>query len=254
MANNETLVSIYDRNAPDMENVSPFYEWAMGVFNQYQVPYDASIIDIGCGTGAVIARLYKQGYRNLTGVDFSPGCLRLAAAKGLPICLSRHDIVEEPLSEEYDAVLMTGVIDLVTNPRAALRNVRVGLKEQGLFFISIRNLTAYFPWYHLRFLARKLERWPRAKHWFLHFTTPLSMRRNEYPVDEMFTASQARDLLRDCGFEIVGEHSAQILPMLWIWDLTRLVRMMQWIDGRVGSPGVLGYRYMFVCKKRESEG
>lgn len=250
--NNEILVNIYDRNAASMENVAHFYRWVMEIFSQYEVPVNASIIDIGCGTGAVLEYLRDKGYQSLTGVDFSQGCLRLAKERNLLARLYRQDIVEEPIAGAYDVAIMTTVIDFVEDPNTALNNVLAGLKEQGLFFISIRNLTAYFPWYHLGFFANSLRRWPRARHWFLQFTTPLSWRRNEYPVDEMFTTSQARVMLHNAGLAIVGEHSAQFLPMFWIWDVPQLVAAMKWIDKHFPSPKRLGYMYMFVCQKGPS--
>lgn len=249
----KSAVEIYDQHAPEMENVPLFYDWVFAVFRRYHVPYDASILDVGCGTGALDSILYHSGYHALSGVDFSLGCLDLARARGLPIAFAQHDITQDPVRGQFDVVFMTTVIDFLQNPRVALNNIRKSLHDDSLFFVSIRNLHAYFPWYHFRSLANRLNRWPRAKHWFLHFTTPLSMRRDEYPVDEMFTVPQARDMLREADLLVVGEHSAQLLPMLWIWDVPQLIAIMEWIDRHIPVPKRLGYMYMFVCKKKHPE-
>lgn len=249
MNDSHSLASIYDQHAPEMENIDSFYEWVLDVFRQYDVPVGASILDVGCGTGALLASLYQSGYHQLNGIDFSQGCLSLAALKCIPVRLSHHDIVMKAFPMQYDIVFMTTVIDFVTDPVVALCHIRESLKLDSLLFISIRNLNAYYPWYHLGSLASKLTRWPRARHWFHQFTTPLSWRRDEYPVENMFKPSQMRQMLSNCGFVAIGEHSSMMLPMLWIWDMPRLVGMMKKVDSLLGSPGEMGYRYMFVCRK-----
>lgn len=117
MTNNEILVSIYDRNAASMENVSLFYQWVMDIFRQYEIPANASIIDIGCGTGVVLEYLHNEGYCCLTGVDFSQGCLRIAEGRNLPATLCHN--IDEPITGTYDAAIMTTVIDFVVNPDVA---------------------------------------------------------------------------------------------------------------------------------------
>lgn len=243
------LVSIYDQHAPEMENVTSFYEWVLNVFGQYDVPVGATILDVGCGTGALLAALYQSGYHHLDGIDFSQGCLSLATSKRIPAQLSCHDIVMSTYPKLYDIVFMTTVIDFVADPVAVLRHTRQSLIPDGLLFISIRNLGAYYPWYHLEPLAKKLSRWPRARHWFHQFTTPLSLRRDEYPVDNMFKPSQMRRMLASSGFAVIDEHASMILPMFWIWDMPRLVGMMNKADSLIRFPREMGYRYMFVCRR-----
>ncbi|KAK3608101.1 hypothetical protein CHS0354_004757 [Potamilus streckersoni] len=38
----------------------------------------SSIIDLGCGNGMMLINLWKRGFRNLTGVDYSEGAITLA--------------------------------------------------------------------------------------------------------------------------------------------------------------------------------
>src|SRR5688572_21167551 len=42
------------------------------------LPADGRILDLGCGAGRTTFGLYDEGYRNLLGVDFSPGMIRQA--------------------------------------------------------------------------------------------------------------------------------------------------------------------------------
>lgn len=242
------LAALYDRHAAEMENTAHFYRWVAQAVERYGLDRDAAILDAGCGPGALLEELHRRGYRNLAGLDFSPACLRLAAARNLPARLTLGDLTAAPLAGPYDAILMTGVIDFVADPRAALRHVRAGLRPAGRLFLTIRNLRAYWPWYHLRPLARRLDRRPRARHWFLHLTTPLSLRRDDYPIDEMYTPGRMRAMLRDGGFAVEAERSAGLLPMLWIDGRPRLLGLMRRVDALLPSAGPLGYRYLFVCR------
>ena len=44
---------------------------------------DASILDLGCGTGLVGEHLHRHGYTNIDGLDLSPELLQVAQAKGI---------------------------------------------------------------------------------------------------------------------------------------------------------------------------
>lgn len=47
----------------------------------YRLPKDARILDLCCGTGLVGENLIKQGYENISGIDFSNN-IRIAQKKG----------------------------------------------------------------------------------------------------------------------------------------------------------------------------
>lgn len=250
MVDKSAVVQHYNEYAREMENVADFYDWVVGIFERCSVPLDASIVDVGCGTGALLERLRQLGYMQLTGVDISAACLALARERVGGAQLELQDIEQSPLSGQYDAALMTTVVDFLAEPRAALEHVRDALRPGGLFLLSIRNVMAYFPWYHLRFLSRHMGRWPRLRHWFLHLTTPLGLRRNDQPVERMYRPAEARVLLRMAGFRVEAEYGGQILPMLWIPGLPRLTSCVRGLDRTVGVvvPRWLKFRYAFACR------
>lgn len=164
--NRAALARHYSEWAPAMENVAPFYAWVVAAVERW-VPRKAAIVDVGCGTGALLRHLAQRGYGHLTGVDIAPGCLDLAARRAPTARLALHDVEAAPLPERYDAALVTTVIDFVADPEAALANVHASLHPGGLLLLTIRNKLAFFPLYHLRGLARALAFSPRLAHWFL---------------------------------------------------------------------------------------
>lgn len=244
----QMIVEHYNRHSQLMQNQPWFYDWIIDALQQTGVSLDASVCDVGCGTGALLAQLHARGYTHLHGTDFAPVCVDLAHQK-LPetqICV--HDIEQMPLPAQYDVITLTGVIDFVADPQAALLNLRASLKPGGVLLFNIRNRMAYWPLYHLRGLAVHLRsEWLR--HWFLWFTTPLGMRRSDQPYERVYAPSEARKLARGGGLRVVGEYGYHWLPMLWIPELPGWIALMRLLDrwSRYLPGKQRYYYYVFAC-------
>lgn len=102
-------------------------------------------VDLGCGTGMVLERMQSHT-RELIGVDGSPRMLelarrRLAASatgkKALPVSLRIGELEHLPLRDgEADFACINLVLHHLSDPQAALREIRRGLKKGGLLLIS----------------------------------------------------------------------------------------------------------------------
>ena len=240
----------YNQNAPAMQNQEYFYNWVTSVVQRFVPRKDLKLCDVGAGTGTLIAHLRKAGYSNLKGVDFSQGCVNIARQVSPEIEFSIHDIEVSALSDSYDVITMTTVIDFLSNPSQALLNLKASLSENGLLLVNIRNRLAYWPWYHLRHFTPKLGQRPRLQHWFSHLTTPLGMRRCDQPYEKVYSPAEARKLLRAAGLQPIAETGMMFLPMFWIFDMKRLYALMQRLD-RVAHfipANKHFYQYMFVCR------
>jgi len=71
---------------------------------------EACILDAGCGTGLVGELLYRKGYRNIDGLDYSPEMLAKAKEKSVYQRLDRQDLTQSLDIEDnvYDAVISVG--------------------------------------------------------------------------------------------------------------------------------------------------
>jgi SAM-dependent methyltransferase len=248
MLSREAVINHYNGHVAQMQNRAWFYEWFLDAWDTHSIPHEAEICDVGCGTGALLERLHKRGYKHLSGTDFAEGCV-VATQQAVPLASTFvHDIEQAPLPKQFDVIILTGVIDLLAEPISALQNIRASLKPGGICFITIRNRLAYWPFYHLRKLAPLIPT-PRLRHWFLHFTTPLGMRRNDQPYERTYSPNEMRASLRLSGLKPVREHAYQWLPMLWIPDFPHLIRAMQRMEDL--SHRVPGqsrhYWYIFAC-------
>jgi 3' terminal RNA ribose 2'-O-methyltransferase Hen1 len=82
-----------------------------------------SVLDLGCGQGALLERLARDGYERLTGVDVSPRALATAARR---LKIDRHEhitLLQSPLTYRdkrlrgYDAAALVEVIEHFDPPR-----------------------------------------------------------------------------------------------------------------------------------------
>ncbi|KAF2069658.1 hypothetical protein CYY_009019 [Polysphondylium violaceum] len=122
----------------------------------------SKIIDLGCGNGMTLIELYKLGFRNLYGSDYSQKAIDLAEKIAQHHEYSINYFVDDITQlngeqGEYDAVLDKGTFDAIAlsenrDEMKALykKYVEKVLKDQGLFIITSCNytqneLTTYFP-------------------------------------------------------------------------------------------------------------
>jgi len=99
------------------------------------------VLDIGCGTGALIDRL-KHRCSEIWGVDNSPEALEFCRRRGLSnLVLSDATQVPFP-SDHFDLVTAIGIIEHVDDDRALLAEIRRLLKPGGVMIL----LTSSFPY------------------------------------------------------------------------------------------------------------
>lgn len=71
-----------------------------------EIPEDWSIIDIGCGNGMMLIELAREGYRNLTGIDYSPNAIELskniAKDQDIDITYKVADLLAESFQTEFE--------------------------------------------------------------------------------------------------------------------------------------------------------
>jgi SAM-dependent methyltransferase len=105
-----------------------------------------TMVDIGCGDGAFLLQMQAAGW-NVTGVEPNPDAVELARNAGLTVLRG----VLEPDTfprQSFDAVTMSGVLELLHEPVATLEICREILRPGGVFAVATPNLSsqghAYF--------------------------------------------------------------------------------------------------------------
>uniref|UniRef100_A0A2P2LW63 Protein-lysine N-methyltransferase n=1 Tax=Rhizophora mucronata TaxID=61149 RepID=A0A2P2LW63_RHIMU len=107
-----------------------------------------SVLDIGTGNGLLLQALAKQGFSELTGIDYSEGAIDLACSladrNGFPsIKFLVDDVLEMKLQRQFRLVMDKGTLDAIglhpdgPSKRVMYWNAVAKLVEPGGIFVSI---------------------------------------------------------------------------------------------------------------------
>lgn len=96
---------------------------------------ERSILDVGCGTGAMSARLVKWG--KLVSADFSPLALEFSQRRGLSK-LVRADAMKLPLADaQFDVLIAMDMLEHLPDDDAALSEFYRVLKPGGMLIATV---------------------------------------------------------------------------------------------------------------------
>lgn len=137
-----------------------FYpNWAIGCLSLLRVSRESRILEIGCGSGALLLELYDLGFRQLLGVDpFNEGDIDYP--NGLRIL--KRDLAD--IEGQWDVVTFNHAFEHVANPLDTLLAVKYLLRVHGHCVLRIPTVSS-FAWKHYR------EHWAQIdapRHLFLH--------------------------------------------------------------------------------------
>lgn len=160
-----------------------------------------TVLDVGCGNGRFLALAQEMGW-SAEGIDFDLQAVRTARARGLQV---RHGGIEllEHVSERYDVVTLSHVIEHVHDPLGLLIRIHALLKPGGRLWLETPNLESLG---HLRYGAhwRGLEP-PRH----LALFTPAALRAALHRAGFAGMSQKFRGLVLYSVFaasEAIGEH------------------------------------------------
>lgn len=100
-------------------------------------PHPGTVVDVGCGAGAFLARCRERGWRGL-GVDPCPSAVAHATAMGLEAYV-RSWPSSRLENETADAVTFINVLDHLRDPFGALQEAWRVLRTGGLLYIRVPN-------------------------------------------------------------------------------------------------------------------
>ena len=122
-------------------------------FEKY-ITKDSCILDVGCGYGRTLDELYRNGYQNLIGIDFSSGMITRGKRQFpyLDLRIKEDDKIALP-DASVDAVILFAVLTCIrTNEEQEqlVSEIKRVLKPQGILYVNDfllntdeRNLSRY---------------------------------------------------------------------------------------------------------------
>ena len=98
---------------------------------------NSRILEIGCANGRLLAYLKEAGYRDVRGIDPSPGCAQAArllydvdVEMGTVFALRKAD-------RGYDLVVSLGVLEHIRDVKKAVQNIRDMISKDGRVFVGV---------------------------------------------------------------------------------------------------------------------
>lgn len=154
-----------------------------------------SVLDCGCGMGVYMMMMNRLRDLNIVGVDGDVGRLEWAEREGVDARLSRVDIHKLPFAEaSFDKVLMSEVLEHLSEDRVAMREVFRVLKPGGTLALSVPHANYPVLWDPINKAIEALGLRPIRQPGLI-----TGLWSNHW---RLYTPSQLRDVIGSAGFEI----------------------------------------------------
>jgi 2-polyprenyl-3-methyl-5-hydroxy-6-metoxy-1,4-benzoquinol methylase len=148
----------FDRIAPQLDTWNRrnrSYYQDLEVFHQFFIPPGARVLEVGCGTGDLLARV-NPGVG--VGIDFAPQVVAIAAAKHPQLkfyCLDAENFTREDLgasTEAFDFIILSGTLGHLGNIQTVLHNLQNFCHPRTRLILTFHN----FLWQPLLNLAEAI--------------------------------------------------------------------------------------------------
>ena len=105
---------------------------AIRAIGQFGLGRDARILDVGCGSGALLDRLSRAGFTNVTGAD--PFLARdCTTPEGVSLVKSHlHEV-----AGSFDLIMFNHSLEHVSDPVATLKDARDKLSDSGICLVRL---------------------------------------------------------------------------------------------------------------------
>lgn len=101
--------------------------------------HPSSILDVGCGNGALLADLKERGH-SVNGIEPDPCARRVAIQNGLEVTEGTAEEIPQSLHDlQFDAIILNHVLEHCLDPVQAVCNLARLLSERGLLVIEVPN-------------------------------------------------------------------------------------------------------------------
>ena len=109
---------------------------------------DADVLDVGCGTGSLIALLQKK-VKSCEGVDSSRNMIKIAKAKNPHVAFKCADMTSFSMKRRFDVALCTfdaiNYVETLLLLRKTFTNIKKHLKKGGLFIADFNTSLKQIP-------------------------------------------------------------------------------------------------------------
>jgi len=116
-------------------------DWRLNeLANNFTFSKSGNILDIGCGKGNFLFQFSKKNPKwNLFGTETSKNSLKFVKEKIPQILLKEGAFEANLFDEKFDIIVSLNVLEHVDNPNSFIQNVKLILKDEGIFMFDVPN-------------------------------------------------------------------------------------------------------------------
>lgn len=229
------------RYAYRSDKITKYWEWLSWLiylhpgarasldFSVFYLPQrvQGRLLEIGFGSGRMLAAMALRGW-NVEGVDMDPLAVGNARRKGLVV---HHGTLEQQRfpAEEFDAIVMSHVIEHVPSPLEVIQHCRRLLKPDGVLVLITPNIDS---WGHRRY-GRYWRGLEPPRH--LHIFNPRTMRSlastagfRHHQVSTTVRDTNGLFLASDWLKKIANGHTTGRAPHRLVYYRARLLQLVEW--------------------------
>ncbi len=169
-----------------------------------QVPSQSRVLDLGCGTGSLLAFLQQERTCSVTGVEIDPEKVLGAIRRGVPVIEWDVEAVTQTFADKsYDVAVLSRTLQSMLDPENVLREMG---RISDRLIVSMPNFGYYQN--RIRLVMGRMPRSPELPYaWYnspnLRFTTLVELERLfsrlNLKIDRRFTYTQRGRRLRMYG-------------------------------------------------------
>jgi len=164
------------------------YYWdSITKYCDYYIHPDLSVLEIGCGTGDLLAKLRAA---DKTGVDFSPEMIEIAKTQYPNIDFEVMDACELKLNRKFDFIIISNLIGFLDDVQLCFEQLHKVAHDQTKIIVTYYS----YVWYPLISFAE----WIRIK--------------RKAPEQNWMSRMDIKNLLYLAGFETYKENRQTLLP------------------------------------------
>jgi SAM-dependent methyltransferase len=213
-----------------------------------RLPVEGKVLDVGAGTGGLVAELTQLGY-DAVGLEPNPQAVEVALSRGIPV----HEGTAEaaPFEESsFDTVILSQVVEHLVDPIGALASLRRLVRPGGRLIVMTPNIHGA----PRRVFGTEWAHWHPPYHVHLFGGSQLrrAISQAGYRVEEVATLTPSFWL--NMSVQLRGhksQHTGWVLPP-GAWQLPHAVRLL--IAPLTRTLDVLGVGDCLVAISRRERG
>jgi SAM-dependent methyltransferase len=192
-----------------------------------------ALLDVGCGTGALLSRVRHLGFHRMIGIDVSNVPLAKARATCPGVEFIVADICEAPLAERFDLITCLMTLDLVPDEARAARHLAAMLKVGGHLIVVVQHDERYRSELDERYGVRRHDRASLTRRFAEHGLECVELFTWGFPLFNLYYRLLERSGAGEVGSNALSPLTRRIARKL-VPSLLRVDDLFKWTDrGRV---------------------